>query len=408
VNIGCGGSATFDLSHALIGGWLGESGVPSTNKTLDDMDPSFKYSGSWTGDRGELYFQDTFHVPNKNGSSFTLSFKNSGVALFGSLEPLNGRYSVQVDDQPLQTFNSSYPGESVSSTLIFFQGGLDPNRDHTLTFTSLENNGRGALVDFAQVYSPDPAAGGRPPTTGLPRSSLTAIIVGAVIGGILLLALVVLFVVLIIRRRRSRAPSSGGSNRDIEPFSIDESKPRSTLTWSTPSQTPADTFSHSSRLVLPTPPQQAYAVRPMGSPTPSEGTFASSYLSNSLNLSNVSMAPSGRDDIIQILGTRINPTSPPPMYASTHSPRSYSSHPYNHFSMEGRLESVAEDGDTTSGAGMTFASPGSRFIEEDSRYGSERQWEGHPRNESMLSTTTSATSWPLSSKLSQDRPTVDR
>ena len=85
--------------------------------------------------------------------TMTFAFQGSAIFLKGSLGNITGSFSVKVNDGD-GMFHSVIPGQagSVDSrpSALHFQGGLDPTKQHTLTFTNLGNNQ--IFIDSFVVY----------------------------------------------------------------------------------------------------------------------------------------------------------------------------------------------------------------------------------------------------------------
>ncbi|KAI0755268.1 hypothetical protein C8Q80DRAFT_1266746 [Daedaleopsis nitida] len=151
-------------------------------------------------------------------ATFSMSFRGSGVALYGARDWGNGIYSVSLDGTSAD-FNSSTIW-LIGNTLLFYQYGLDASTTHDLSVTA-----KGAQADFrftsAVVFTPNgssiaavPGAsssasglGGSPTSASLP-SDAAAAVMGAMIGGLAIIAALVWWS---LRRGRSR----GRSTQDV-------------------------------------------------------------------------------------------------------------------------------------------------------------------------------------------------
>lgn len=79
-----------------------------TTSTVDDRDPAFAYSAGWTacgGCGGTAPLNGSYRYANDAGSSYTLTFTGTSVALFGMKERPGGTATVTIDGKAAGTIN---------------------------------------------------------------------------------------------------------------------------------------------------------------------------------------------------------------------------------------------------------------------------------------------------------------
>ncbi|KAI1788042.1 hypothetical protein LXA43DRAFT_895289, partial [Ganoderma leucocontextum] len=107
---------------------------------IDDSDPTVQYSGPWTNgynvpDDASLNWDGTLHYSNISGTTVTLKFTGTSIAVFGSFHP-PGRYSMQsqysVDGQQPFTFIPDQEVPTALHQILFYSSGQLPYGEHSL------------------------------------------------------------------------------------------------------------------------------------------------------------------------------------------------------------------------------------------------------------------------------------
>jgi hypothetical protein len=146
---------------------------------------------------------------------------SAAVQLNGLVDLNIGPYTITLDGQST-VFNGSDLW-SQPQEVLFFQAGLDPTQEYTITLTNYNadapkaqqpigsNNQPCATVDELLLYRTTPApgdSGGSGGSGGSNSSSKTGAIVGGVVGGVAALAIVGLLLWFFVFRRRHRRRES--------------------------------------------------------------------------------------------------------------------------------------------------------------------------------------------------------
>ncbi|KAF9470615.1 hypothetical protein BDN70DRAFT_982458 [Pholiota conissans] len=149
---------------------------------LDDRDSSINYVGQWAqgGLQGSEYQATTMHcTAPASGTSATLSFVGTGVAVYGTVVDNDVQASsYKVDDSNPVSFESSNSSATRFSQQFFsIPGGSLPNASHTLVITPVQGT---LSLDFMTVHilSLSSNAPSQPP----PHNNNTGLIVGVAVG----------------------------------------------------------------------------------------------------------------------------------------------------------------------------------------------------------------------------------
>ncbi|TBU22397.1 hypothetical protein BD311DRAFT_145029 [Dichomitus squalens] len=122
--------------------------------TIDDSDPRIQYGGAWIPNPGSdpqmNNFDGTLTFTNVSGSTATVSFTGSAVAVYGAFEPgtFNVLSSYAVDDGASTVFQPATTNTQWLYRRPFFQSGPISDGQHTLVITNLGNR---FWFDFIQV-----------------------------------------------------------------------------------------------------------------------------------------------------------------------------------------------------------------------------------------------------------------
>ncbi|GAA5910530.1 hypothetical protein JCM6882_008547 [Rhodosporidiobolus microsporus] len=137
---------------------------------IDDVNGSVSYSGDWVhynGTEGAInattWFDETFSSVRSGDSDIstaTLSFRGSGVAVFGDYNPNQGRYFCYVDDQEYHWFNGGSAAGVAHWSLNVTRCAVSGLEDaaHTITFgqTREDCDANGSTFDLAVVVDGNP------------------------------------------------------------------------------------------------------------------------------------------------------------------------------------------------------------------------------------------------------------
>ncbi|KJA18648.1 hypothetical protein HYPSUDRAFT_69725 [Hypholoma sublateritium FD-334 SS-4] len=125
--------------------------------TLDDRDPGFTYKGVWTlQGNPTAEFDGTTTATYVAGSTASLTFAGLQITVFGTIAP-NGTgvapsSSYSIDGGPQKIF-TGVQQSGAQYTQTFFQSGiLSGSVKHTLSITSLIDNGE-FFLDFVNILN---------------------------------------------------------------------------------------------------------------------------------------------------------------------------------------------------------------------------------------------------------------
>ena len=108
---------------------------------LNDTDPTIGYSGfSYSANRGLGDYDNDVHYATANGSTATLTFTGTGIAVLGEQYTDQGNIGVSIDGGTQQTI-STLPsdGQRHSNVAVYTVTGLSPG-NHTIVVTKLSGN----------------------------------------------------------------------------------------------------------------------------------------------------------------------------------------------------------------------------------------------------------------------------
>ncbi|KAK7039722.1 hypothetical protein R3P38DRAFT_2614336 [Favolaschia claudopus] len=201
----------FAFDRAVISTPVTNNETPS-EAFYDNLDTAhISYSGTWTTPAAS-------GIPNTSVTHPGAV----GVSLWGMANWGNWVYQVTLDGT-----DSKYNGSTffqVPDALLFYQGGLDPTTNHTISLTNTSPSMKLSLNSI-RVFTIDEAALPPSSSTSASASGSTAryadlnigAIVGSVIGAVWLL-LVLVFVWWYLRRRRQAAAASKDGLTAVEQY----------------------------------------------------------------------------------------------------------------------------------------------------------------------------------------------
>jgi len=134
------------------------------NLTIDDASPLISYGGAWldasaSDTAGLAYNANTFHSTTAQGATATISFKGTGIEIYGGHKPTYGDYTITVDGKQIASGSAS--GPAVQQQLLGSAQGLQ-NGPHTAVLTS---TGAGMDIDWASVLAEVGPAGSKTTAT---------------------------------------------------------------------------------------------------------------------------------------------------------------------------------------------------------------------------------------------------
>ncbi|KAJ7458886.1 hypothetical protein FB451DRAFT_1272767 [Mycena latifolia] len=208
-----------------------------TDVRIRDDSPSFTYQPvtAWDSDLANLDFPafnaGTGHATTQSGANATFVFTGDRVALYGTIGPQGGPYSVQLDDANALTLTSQSKllGPTYLADQILFYADTLPPGNHTVTITSnLVSPTQAFIIDYAVV---DGTLNSISTSNILTPSSTAAAISLAEIAGLIsstavlgLISLLSLIYIIHLRRRLQRTVGEGSliSSEDADRRGISE------------------------------------------------------------------------------------------------------------------------------------------------------------------------------------------
>ncbi|KAJ7458925.1 hypothetical protein FB451DRAFT_1507056 [Mycena latifolia] len=239
-----------------------------TDVRIRDDSPAFTYQPvtAWDSDLSNLNLPDfnagIGHATTQSGANAHFTFVGNRVALYGTIGPQGGLYTVQVDDANASTFTaqSMLLGPTyLANQMLFYADSLPPG-NHTVTITSnLVSPTQALILDYAVVDGTLNSIQVASTTATISSAKLAGLISSTAVFG--LVSLVFLIYIIHLRRRlqRTRAgqPSTPSeyanradvseqpviqqpSSRPLVPFSLALPQPRSTKTFKVQDQLPVN------------------------------------------------------------------------------------------------------------------------------------------------------------------------
>ncbi|KAK1226321.1 hypothetical protein PQX77_010706 [Marasmius sp. AFHP31] len=98
-----GGGGAFLLDFVTVPIVLGEG--EAKNVTLEETDERVKFSGWWGSNKSGNFSGGGSTYTNEDGAEFELRFNASTIYILGDKKNDHGLYTVQLDDNPAQTYN---------------------------------------------------------------------------------------------------------------------------------------------------------------------------------------------------------------------------------------------------------------------------------------------------------------
>jgi hypothetical protein len=123
--------------------YIGGEPLPTTR--INDTDLSISYSGfSYSSDRGDGDYENDVHYATENGSTCSLTFIGTGVAVYGEENDDEGTIGISVDGGIQQVVDTSGSGSRQSNLAVFSAEDLAAGQ-HTIVITKL--SGQYAVLD---------------------------------------------------------------------------------------------------------------------------------------------------------------------------------------------------------------------------------------------------------------------
>ncbi|KAH7927506.1 hypothetical protein BV22DRAFT_1031695 [Leucogyrophana mollusca] len=161
----------LDIDLVVWQSEVGEEGDQLVAQVVQDTDPSFQFqSPAWNTNPPDVNFfnNGTGHSTTTYDATATYTFTGDSVALYGTVGPENGPYSVQLDGGEAVQFNATQ-FMLYTQTMLYYADNLGSG-SHRLMITNLpDQDGQYLSVDYAQVTSlasagstvnPSPASSG--------------------------------------------------------------------------------------------------------------------------------------------------------------------------------------------------------------------------------------------------------
>ena len=120
---------------------------------INNDDPAIHYDGSWnrsTG-RGMGDYMDDVQFAEKNGESFSYTFRGTGIKVITEMDESQGEMDVYVDGVFKATVDTRHNGRLAQQT-VYEIGGLS-NSEHTIK--AVKKSGGYMLLDMLKVRIPD-------------------------------------------------------------------------------------------------------------------------------------------------------------------------------------------------------------------------------------------------------------
>jgi len=128
---------------------------PDTTTAINDAGAdwdlaSITYDGEWsTAQGGPHKHEGDDHYSSTRGSTYTVRFTGTALALHGALAPHHGRSTVQIDDGPVTTVDQ-YAAVREDDVLVY-QSEMLPDAEHVAVVTVLGERHRSSSGDVVTV-----------------------------------------------------------------------------------------------------------------------------------------------------------------------------------------------------------------------------------------------------------------
>lgn len=191
------GSTFLDIDFIT---WTTEIGRPMDKvyvNTVQDDDPAFTYSPSWTPNPKDVgrFLGGSGHTSGNLGATFTYTFQGEGMSLYGPVGPDGAAYSVQLDGTAPLNFTSNK--EVPKTQVLLYHANNLPSGMHTLRVTGQPAiAGQSLSVDYANFYTTM--------QTNEEDGLSTASIVGIALSGVIIFGVFVALFFLLRRRQRQQ------------------------------------------------------------------------------------------------------------------------------------------------------------------------------------------------------------
>ncbi|KAK7445755.1 hypothetical protein VKT23_014751 [Stygiomarasmius scandens] len=137
-----GNALLFDFLRFTV--QLAPAGATVSNTTLEENDPSLKYSGTWGKNTSGNFSGGGSSFTQGDGASVSFSFNGSAIYIFGDKKNDHGLYSVVLDNGTTEIYNgvSGCGGafgmtcEQQQPTLAYFASNLGEG-EHSLAITNI-------------------------------------------------------------------------------------------------------------------------------------------------------------------------------------------------------------------------------------------------------------------------------
>jgi len=166
----------LDLDYMVFESSAPEDVTPSTI-TFDDTDSSIVYDSHWTKGDYAGFYNNTVHYTQSPDASFHFSFTGDAIAIYGTVAPSMGNYTVNLDGIEHQ-FNGGSDGAVRAlheQILMYFANDIGA-RPHNLVLTANPSEPGGASffeLDAITVLSTSSGPGNSTSVRNVPPSAIS-------------------------------------------------------------------------------------------------------------------------------------------------------------------------------------------------------------------------------------------
>ncbi|KAI0958907.1 hypothetical protein AcV7_004591 [Taiwanofungus camphoratus] len=145
------GNGSVDLDSLVFETHMGGAGAHLTNLTLDDTNTKIMYgpaASDWVSANSSGFYNNTLHYTETPGAQASLGFSGAAVAVYGTVSPEHGNYTVTLDGQVSRLISG---GNARTLHSQYFAENLGP-QEHFLVLTGMDA-GKYTDLDYVTVYS---------------------------------------------------------------------------------------------------------------------------------------------------------------------------------------------------------------------------------------------------------------
>jgi hypothetical protein len=126
----------LDLDY-MVFETAGSEGSTASTTTFDDSDPHITYSSQWAFGTHPGFYNNTIHYTQSSDASLGFSFQGEAVAIYGTVAPNMGNYSVYLDGVE-HIYNAGSDGSSRvlhEMTLLYYANNIGA-QSHDIVITA--------------------------------------------------------------------------------------------------------------------------------------------------------------------------------------------------------------------------------------------------------------------------------